>query len=53
VQDAQALAAAILRLADNPAETERLGRNALEFFLSTYDREICTRKAERILASLV
>lgn len=51
-QDAQALAAAILRLADNPAEAERMGRNALEFFRKTYNREICTRKAEQILTSL-
>jgi colanic acid biosynthesis glycosyl transferase WcaI len=51
-QDANAMADAILHLADNLAESERLGQKARNFFLSVYDREICTRKVEQILLGL-
>jgi glycosyltransferase involved in cell wall biosynthesis len=53
VQDPQAIAQAILHLAENRSEAEEMGRRGREFFLSIFDREICTRQIEQILTSIV
>lgn len=42
--DAQALAAAITRLADNRAEAEKMGENARKLFLSKYEKNLCLDK---------
>lgn len=50
-EDADALAEAIRRVADDRKELGRLGRNARSFFEKTYDRKTCTRVCEQLLTS--
>ena len=48
-EDAAALADAIGNAADNREHLDRLGKNAREFFIKTYDRKTCTKAYESIL----
>ncbi|MGH9785369.1 MAG: glycosyltransferase family 4 protein [Terriglobia bacterium] len=45
-----ALAEAIRRLAENPAELEAMGRNARNFLLANFEREHCIARIESVLA---
>lgn len=50
--DPEALAAALIRLLEDPAMAQRLGRAAFERYRSNYTTEIMTRSLERVFARL-